>query len=497
LNAGDLFFKAVAFQMEKSALAVRQALNEGLVGDAFLDRVDDLIKNMPAEHYIKSIDEMHVATFTNDMEGDFFKGIKQTLNRTPGASLAVPFFGTLINLASWSARRTPLALVTPSFTRAMKKGGIAADKAIGQAVMGSMIYWQVSEWTRQGKITGSGSFLSEATRMNWFKSGWRPNSILDENGVFHSIQGGAPFTTIVSFYATLAEAWGFMEDDKVRTDIAMGAAFMFGDIVLDQTFARGIYEFLDAIHDPALWKSETRVRSLAGSFSPNWLRWVRKVVDPEKRETNIGELYTLAGFGDRLKAEFMNRIPGLSDNLPPAVTYFGEPPPIGYDAMMVFPESKLHPDQYLYNNLDRNGVLMRKPKPVLRLAGQDIDLNEMVPDARGQGYSYYQWQVFLGKARKEVASRVINSSAFEKADPGKAGEGKDGVKNRGDLLQRAMGKAREIALGKMMKAYPGTDFAELVKQEMANASEEVHPVMPQIKRGMTGNEPASGVRFNP
>ncbi len=479
LQGGDNFFKAVAYQMEKSSLALRQGMNEGLVGDELINRVESLMKDMSPEHYIKAIDEMHVATFTNEMQGPMIRAVKQAINRTPGGSLVVPFFGTLVNLASWSARRTPLALSTPSFWRAINEGGIAADKAIAQAIAGTMLV-ALPTWNmvREKRLTGAGSFLSQETKRNWFKAGWRPNSIVDDNGVYHSISGGAPFTTMVLYYATMAELSGFIEDENVRTDVWLSGAVMFADIVMDQTFARSIAEWIDAVADPAAWKTSAYVRSTAGSFSPNWLRTVRKFVDPEKRETNLGD------FSERLTAEFMNRIPGLSDNLPPAVTYFGEKPEIGYDTIMVFPESADHEDMYLYHNLDRNGYAMKKPKPVISVMGEKIDLNTMIPDKRGQGYAFYQYQVYLGQARKAAVKRIIASPAYQNAEWGKAGEGEGGKPTRGDIIQSGMNSARMVALIKMEETYTGTRLSELAKQERKKGTNEVHPIMPHVARDL-------------
>jgi len=486
LTAGDNFFKAMAYQMEKSSLALRRGMNEGLTGDELITRVESLMKSMPAEDYVKALDEMHIATFTKEMQGDFIKSLQQGINRTPGASIIVPFFGTLVNLASWTARRSPIAPLTTSFRRAMAKGGIEADKALGQAIAGTMLValptWQM---VREKRLTGAGSFLSKETKMNWFKAGWRPNSIIDDDGVYHSISGGAPFTSLVLYFATMAELSGFIEDENVRTDVWLSGAVMFGDILLDQTFARGIAEWMDAVSDPAAWKSSALARSTAGSFVPNWLRTIRKFVDPDKRETNLGD------FSERLTAEFMNRVPGLSDNLPPAVTYFGEKPEIGYDTIMVFPESSDNKDMYLYHNLDRNGYAMKKPKPVISVNGEKIDLNTMVPDERGEGYAYYQYQIFLGQARKSAAKRTITSSAYQNAPWGKAGEGENGKPTRGDIIQAGMNGARMDALAKMEKTYTGTRLSELAKAERTKGTQEVHPIMPHVARDLE----RQGVKF--
>jgi len=477
LNAGDSFFKGIAYRMEKNSVALRRAMNEGKSGTDLVTRVEEIMKDMPAEDYIKAMDEMQVMTFTNRMQGETLLQLQRAINRTPGASLAVPFFGTLVNLASWTARRTPMAPLTPSFWRAVQKGGIDADKAFGQAIAGTVLVavpvWQM---VREQKLTGSGSFLSEETKRNWIKTGWRPNAILGEDGVYHSIRGGAPMTTLMLTFASLFEAAGFMEDENARTDIMMGTAFMFGEIALDQTFARGLADWIDAIAKPEPWKSSALARSTATSFTPAWLRDARRWIDPHQRETNLGS------FSDRLTAQFMNQIPGLSDNLPPWVGYFGDPPEIGYDLISVFPAYASEKDMELYHHLDKNGYRMLKPKPVIRIAGQTIDLNKDMSDAQGKGYVYHHYQKFIGHARRDLMNALIETQEYEDAPEGFMGTGTGEQKTRGDLISRVMSRARGIALIKLADRYSETYIEDLVEREMDEGNFEVHPTMPHMKR---------------
>lgn len=477
LNAGDSLFKGIAYRMEKSSLAWRRAMNEGHSGEVLMGRVEDLMNHMPAEDYIKSIDEMHLATFTNRMQGETLRDIQRAINRTPGASLAVPFFGTLVNLASWTMRRTPMAPLTPSFWRAVREGGIQSDRAFGQAMAGTVLVaapvWQM---VREKRLTGSGSFLSKETKMNWIKAGWRPNAILDKNGVYHDISGAAPMATLMLTYATIFEAAGFIDDEQARTDLWLGAAFMFGEIALDQTFARGLADWIDAIADPEPWKSSSIARQTATSFSPAWLRTMRAMIDPVKRETNLGD------FSERLTAQFMNQIPGLSDSLPPAVNYFGELSQIGYDVISVFPESPAHPDMHLYHHLDRNGYEMKKPKPILTVAGQSVDLNKDMSDAKGEGYVYHWYQKFLGQARRDIVNATVATTEFQNAPEGIMGSGTPENPTRGDILNKTMRNARGAALQKLADRYGSTELEALIQQEMDNAEYEVHPVMPHIQR---------------
>ena len=477
LNAGDSFFKGIAYRMEKNSVAWRRAMNEGKTGDDLLKRVNELMVNMPAEDYIKAMDEMQVMTFTNRMQGEMLLQLQRAINRTPGASLAVPFFGTLVNLASWTMRRTPMAPLTPSFWRAVEKGGISADKAFGQAMAGTiLVAAPVWNMVREKRLTGSGSFLSENTKRNWIKAGWRPNSILGEDGNYHVISGGAPMATLMLTYATLFEAAGFMEDENVRTEIMMGAAFMFGEIALDQTFARGMAEWIDAFTKPAPWKSSALTRSTLTSFTPAWLKDARRWNDPTRRETKLGS------FSDRLTAQFMNQIPGLSDNLPPALGYFGDEAEIGYDLISIFPAYGASDDMHLYHHLDKNGFRMLKPKPVISVAGQKIDLNKDMSDAKGEGYVYHYYQKFLGNSRRDLISAVINTDEYWNAPEGIMGTGTGDNPTRGDLINRAMSRARGLALMKLADRYGDTRLEELVQREMDKGNFEVHPTMPHIQR---------------
>ena len=477
LNAGDSFFKGIAYRMEKNSVALRRAMNEGKTGKDMLARVEELMKDMPAEDYIKAMDEMQVMTFTNRMQGETLLQLQRAINRTPGASLAVPFFGTLVNLASWTMRRTPMAPLTPSFWRAVQKGGIDADKAFGQAMAGTVLVaapvWQM---VREKKLTGSGSFLSEQTRRNWIKAGWRPNAILGDDGVYHVIRGGAPMATLMLTYASLFEAAGFMEDENARTDIFLGAAFMFGEIALDQTFARGLADWVDAIAKPEPWKSSALARSTATSFTPAWLRDARRWSDPKQRETNLGS------FSERLTAQFMNQIPGLSDNLPPTVGYFGDPAPIGYDLISVFPGYASAPDMDLYHHLDKNGYRMMKPKPVIRVAGQAIDLNKDMSDAKGKGYVYHHYQKFLGHARRDIMRQLVENQEYLDAPEGLMGTGTGEQRTRGDYINRVMSRARGIALFELAERYGDTVLEDLVQREMDEGNFEVHPTMTHIQR---------------
>ena len=476
LNAGDSFFKGIAYRMEKNSVALRRAMNEGNTGKDMIGRVEEIMKDMPVEDYIKAMDEMQVMTFTNRMQGETLLQLQRAINRTPGASLAVPFFGTLVNLASWTMRRSPMAPLTPSFWRAVEKGGIDADKALGQAMAGTVLVaapvWQM---VREQKLTGSGSFLSEETKRNWIKANWRPNSILGDDGVYHSIRGGAPMATLMLTYATIFEAAGFMDDENVRTELMLGAAFMFGEIALDQTFARGLADWIDAIAKPEPWKSSALTRSTVTSFTPAWLKDARRWNDPEQRETNLGS------FSERLTAQFMNQIPGLSNNLPPWVGYFGDPPEIGYDLISVFPGYAAAPDMDLYHHLDKNGYQMKKVKPVIRIAGQVIDLNKDMSDAKGKGYVYHYYQKFIGNARRDLMKALITTKEYKDAPEGLMGTGTGEQNTRGDLISRVMSKARGIALFKLADRYGNTVLEDLVQREMDEGNFEVHPTMPHIK----------------
>ena len=470
LNGMDHFFKGVMYQADASARAVRQGLAEGLEGDDLVERVTDLARTPRSDLYQRSLDEIERVTFTNRLTGGA-ASIQRTINQWPVLRLVVPFMRVIANLTRWSAQRS-FPLNVPGAVRAFKEGGIEADQMVAKMMTGAMIGYYAYDQVAQGNLTGTGAFVSEKTRENWKRSGWQPGSVLNQKtGEYESITGLAPVSTVLLYYASMAEAFHFSEDELAVDDYMLGTISVFAEVTINQSFARGMYEWLRAVDDPGRYGSAP-IKSLASTAVPNWARWIRRQMDPQVRDK-----YTGTFVGD-VVASLKDKTPGLSDTLPPAVEWFGGDMTPGYSMFDMMPSTHAHKDWGLYAALIENGVRMQRDKPKLRVGGVEVDLFAM-QDKRGEGWAYYEWKRIHGRKRKEFVREAMLDTGYENAPRGEAGTGTGGEVTRGDYLRRALTQARMAALEEMADKYGALET--LVEAERAMRNEVLAPLPPHIR----------------
>jgi len=471
LGAGDAFFKGVAYHTDASARAVRQALSEGLEGDEFVRRITQLAENPAPDIFKRSLEEVEAATFTNRLEGGTAL-LGRGIRTIPGGTIVVPFMRVLANITKWSLQRT-VPLNMPWFIRdVILRGGIEADQMWGKMATGAILGAIAWDQVKQGKITGTGAFVSKETKRQWMASGWRPNSYWDEEaGQYKSIVGFAPVSTILLYYASMAEGMQMSEDIEAADDYFIGTMAVIASVTVDQTFARGMFEWIGAISDPERYGKKPLI-SLASTAVPNWSRTIRRAMDEEVRDKNTGNFFY------DLVATWKDKVPGMSDSLPPAVTYFGRKNEPGYSWFDSMPGSNT-PDRNAYKHMIENNVAMSREKPKQRWGGVEIDLLE-VNDSRGAGYAFYQWKKFLGESRRAAVNEVVSSSAFLNAPRGEAGTGYGGERTRGDYLKSAVSKAKKVALAKMVERYPQLEFA--IQAEIEAISPVTNPLPTHLRR---------------
>jgi len=469
LGAGDAFFKGVAYQSDASARAVRQALAEGLDGDEFVARINELAKGPAPDLVTRSMDEVEAATFTNRLEGGTSL-LARGIRGIPGGTIVVPFMRVLANITKWSLQRT-IPLNIPWAVAAFRRGGLEADQMVAKMATGAVMGYVAFDQVRQGKITGTGAFVAKETKQQWMRAGWRPNSWYNEKtGEYESIQGFAPVSTILLYYASMAEAVLLTDEEAAFDDYFIGSMAVFASVTVDQTFARGMFEWIGAISDPERY-GKRPVLSLASTVVPNWARTVRRAMDEEIRDKETGNFFS------DLIATWMDKTPGLSDKLPPAVDYFGRFPEPGYAVFDMSPGRTMK-DMKLYKHLIENDVSLDKQKPKQKWGGIEIDLYEL-NDPRGAGYAFYQWKKYLGESRRAAVNEVIADAGFFEAPAGRAGTGIGGQATRGDYLKKALTVAKKQALEKMLERYPQIEMA--IEAELDAISPEKQPLPLQLR----------------
>ncbi len=166
LMASDEFFKAVAYRMELQARAYRTAVDEGLEGDEFVQRVNGILTNPPADIKMDAVNFGRYQTFTNALSetpygeptkqqpGKFLTKLRDSAG--PLGIVAAPFLRTPINVVKYASARGPLAPFMPSVRADIKAGGARKELALARIATGSAMMSITGLMAMKGQITGQG-----------------------------------------------------------------------------------------------------------------------------------------------------------------------------------------------------------------------------------------------------------------------------------------------------------------------------------------------------
>jgi len=430
LLAGDEFFKAIAYQQELAARAYRTAHVENLRGDAFLDRVANILNDPPTEMVKAASEFADYQTFTSQY-GKIGAAMTHLREVIPGGKLIVPFLRTPLNISKRVFERTPFGLVTPSARG--KRGAVAQDTALARIVVGSLVgyvgyemaeaaYEDVADalrgdagpkrqqelWNRlklssdlgatmvmaasEGRLTGPGP-EDERQRAVLRADGWSPQSFRYGN-MWYSYRGTEPIGMTMSMAAAAAE---LNKDIKIAEADKIGTLIMasVSNTLKDQTWFQGPAMFLNAFTNPEM-TAERFFQSYAATLVPAIVGQVARAEDPYMREVN--------GMLDAIKA----RIPGVSKGLQPKIDIWGREikygGSLGPDFLSPIYQSEMQKDPL-------NLTLLRLGQWPSKLTKEFRGV-EMTPE------EYTGWQKFAGAYRYKMMSALTNQANFREAPIG-------------------------------------------------------------------------------
>lgn len=304
-----LFFKRFIEADELSGLAYRKASQEGLKGQAFKDRIKDIIAN-PTEEMLEQVaQEAKYLTYQKDL-GKVGKWVMKGRDIVPGLKYFVPFIRTPINIAKFSLERTPLNIprIVYKVGKGELQGGELSDE-VAKVLMGGLLGTTSYLLVDGGYITGGGP-KQKAQRDELFRTGWQPYSF-KANGNYYSYGSLEPLGSIVGTTADFYELSKKMtEDEKIKVGNSIAKAISRN--ITNKTFTQGFARLNDAITDPEQYLDQT-LESLGGSVVPGIAVGITRVIDPNIREVK--------GILDRVRS----RIPILSEDVPKRFNIWGEP----------------------------------------------------------------------------------------------------------------------------------------------------------------------------
>lgn len=309
MDAEDQFFRAIARNMEAAGLAHTQAKREGLTGEAFHNRMAQLLSGVgdEGERIAAAADDFARRAVFQEKGGPIVAHIQALAKRYPELSYVVPFVKTPSNILRQGFEHSPVGFGM----KAARSGGREGAQAIARASLGTMAAGGLAYLAATGRLTGSGP-SDPVERAQLMESGWRPNSVkIGDQYVEYALF--QPIAVPAMVIANAFEQWRAAGKDEGTA--SKFAATAMGSIrsMLNYSFFSGVSDLFEAINERSLERAGEYFGKVASGFVPfsGALGTVARGVDSTVRDPG--------GFTEQVAS----RIPGLSDNLLPRLDRFG------------------------------------------------------------------------------------------------------------------------------------------------------------------------------
>jgi hypothetical protein len=489
LEAMDTFFKAINSEAAYRALAVREAKQAGLKGDEFMERVAELLANRPDDLLDSAFKQSEAWLFRDDPTR-VGKAVLAARQEFPPLGFIIPFARTPDRLIAYGIRRSPLGLFDAPMWKRLFQGNPEAVDELTQTLMGSAIATSVAGMVAAGMtdITAGVPF-DEAERDRFYREGKQPFSI--------NIGGRwIQYNQIPALAETLTMVAGAVEAYREGgdiDDIAARAVSTIGQSIADRSYMSGMADFMDAVMDPGRY-GERFITRWAGGFVPGsgFLRQTAQSIDPTVRQPK--------GFTESIETG----IPGLSQNVPPRLTAFGE------EARRASPASPITISRDQQIAVDRE---LEAAGIEVQFAGDSVASRSLNRDQK-QAY-----QRAAGRAVYERLYNVVNTPLFQSLTPAQKAETLDGAIDKARGIVRT--QISEYVDRDRFKALPPATQEELFTQflqqlgdreargdtvapeppsglsERGQANYSANPMHQQLAPGETFDEgkPAPGATF--
>lgn len=254
-------------------------------------------------------------TFTQELEKGLGKTLQQLAATHPPLRMILPFVRTPTNIVRAVWDRTPLLNRTFFKHKQMiEAGGREAAVAAGRTAMGAMFWGTAAMMAMNGRITGGGP-KDPNQRAMLYNKGWQPYSLVttDESGnkKYISLNRLDPFGMFFGLAADLVAVGGHLGDAEL-SDIASAMTIALANNLTSKTYLKGLADALQAFNQPDRYM-DSWLKRFASTYVPNFVNdapgFGRKQKDPLMREVR--------GVLDHI----MNKIPGLSDQLPAKINW--------------------------------------------------------------------------------------------------------------------------------------------------------------------------------
>lgn len=430
----DAFYKGFIYTSEIPALALREAMSEGLTGAALVARAEAL-RVAPTAAIINAAQDAAVLRTLNAPLGEIGQAAMNLRNATPGASFMFAFLQTPVNSFKWAWQRTPgLSMISLQNWKDIAEGGAARDLAISRMAIGNVVGAAVAWQVLQGNITGA---LPTGSNKNLNRDakqlGIVPFTIRagDESYGYKRVD---PVGQYISSIATAVEIYSQISNRDPQAfsweDFSIAAGLAGSRIAMDTPQLQNLTNILDAIAKPDASGMKV-LRGLASGLVPGVLHQATRsgvpgISDPHPE---IRELDTIL---DAVKAQIPWMVTGVAPELHPITgDVLVRPAGWGPDVLSpIFVTRRVNSkvlQEIVSNQMDF-------PEPSKTMYGKDVNPWSLDPTQKPPGVELTQPEYFRLKmlATREVRdgegrtmiqrmSAVISSDEYQAQQGGPSG----------------------------------------------------------------------------
>lgn len=388
MGATDELFKNIAISrsLDEQARVLAQA--EGKTGQAFADRVQQLIAKPTDEMSMRAMGDAEIATFQeNSKLASAAEKIKDVMNIVPGAGdLLFLFRRTPANIAKRIYEYTPLGILSQGrrLVDVVYRGKSAEQRelanALGRITTGSTLGLTLGyHLAKDGKMTGF--FPSnQRERDAWEEQGKLEGAIkLTEKSPWIQIAKYSPFGNLLQIGAAM---YNMDQDVNVSPgEYAFGALTAPVRAVSELPMVASLSDAFEVAQKAGTPDAADAAIGLAGRTigamvpGSGMLRSIASGVDPIARETRGTTV------AEGIKNQVLAGIPGLSQTLPVKVDPLGKVTqrPFGLAGSMFIPSqvrADLTQEDFVRKELERTGAVVGRVKRTKAETGDEYAVRE-------------------------------------------------------------------------------------------------------------------------
>lgn len=303
LTTVDETFKNAAYFGELYSIAAREGRKTGASFDSFFEK--GLARN--TEHHVEALTKARDVTFSNDL-GKMAGGLDKALRNAPGTALKIafmPFYKVMVNLTKYSAKQTPLGLLTKSQQDIMFSKGKGREKMelISRYALSTAMMWKAGEMYDQGQIVGRIP-VDQLELMR--TAGIQPYSINTGEGKNVGFNKLDPAATLIGVAADLYQAYDIYEqymaqsgltpeqmpiDETELSDVALALMTAFTNPLLEKTMLSSIKDATRVFSEPERmdwekWTAKQGEKFIPYSKGIDWAQTLANADNGELREVN-------------------------------------------------------------------------------------------------------------------------------------------------------------------------------------------------------------------